>query len=370
MKLQNSQQKSIQHAFIPPQNIVPLAGFKTEGYQDLFRLGIGLDEKNLGRMIAAMDAIQPTVTTGSMVTPLQFLQAWLPGFVHIITAARKIDEILGMSVVGSWKDEEVVQGVMELTGTAVPYGDLTNVPFSSWNVNFERRTIVRFEEGMRVGKLEAERAAAVRVDSAGTKRASAALALEVLRNLVGFFGYNAGANRTYGLLNDPGLPAYITVPPGGGGLTTWASKTFLEITADIRLFVKTLRTQSQDQIDPASINMTMVLPTSVIDYLSTTSTLGDTSVRDWLTKTYPKIRVVSAPEFVGANGGANAVYLFADTILDSSDDNRRVIDQLVPTKFQVVGVSQQTKAYEEDFTNALAGVICKRPWAVSRFSGV
>ena len=50
-----------------------------------------------------------------------------------------------------------MQGVIENTGSAVPYGDLTNVPLSSWNENWVTRTVVRFELGMRVGILEEKR---------------------------------------------------------------------------------------------------------------------------------------------------------------------------------------------------------------------
>jgi hypothetical protein len=31
---------------------------------------------------------------------------------------------------------------------------------------------------------------------------------------------------------------------------------------------------------------------------------------------------------------------------------------------------QLTKGYEEDYSNATAGIMCKRPWAVTRWSGI
>lgn len=356
-------------AHIAPRNVKPLvlAMMTAADFNDLPLLGIGLDERNIERMIAAMDAmdaIEPTITTGSVPTPIQFLQNWLPGFVKIITAARKIDDLVGITTAGSWEDEEVVQGVMELTGTSVPYGDLTNIPFSSWNVNFERRTVVRFEEGMQVGKLEEARAARIRVDTGASKRESAALALEIQRNRIGFYGYNSGAGRTYGFLNDPSLPAYSNLPTGG-----WATATFLQITADIRSMVQALRTQSTDTIDPEKTDLTLALASDVVDYLTTTSDYG-VSVRDWLTKTYPRVRIVSAPELNDANGGANVAYLYAESVDDQSSDDGRTFVQVVPSKFQVLGVQQTAKGYMEDYTNASAGIMCKRPYAVIRRSGL
>jgi hypothetical protein len=369
-----------EHSYLAPRDIKPIKGFDAREYEALRKIGIGfkdgatlqsmMDSSILAKIMGyAADSLQPTVTTASIGTPVQFLQNWLSGFVFIITAARKIDELVGITTTGSWEDEEIVQGVMERTGSAQPYGDFTNVPFSSWNVNFERRTNIRFEEGMMVGREEEARAARMRVDTAAMKREAAAVQLEIIRNTVGFFGYNSGLNRTYGFLNDPSLPAYVTVATGASGSTLWANKTMLEICKDIRSAVASLRNQSQDTIDPTSTPMTLAIATVVVDYLSTISDLG-VSVWDWLKENYPLIRVVSAPQLNAANGGANVFYLYADRINDSSTDGGRVFLQNVPAKFMLLGVQQLTKGYEEDYSNATAGVMCKRPFAVVRRSGI
>jgi hypothetical protein len=317
----------------------------------------------------AMDsAFTAPVTTASIPTPLQFLQQWLPGFVKVMTAARKIDDILGVKTVGSWRDQEIVQGIVEPAGVAGEYGDFTDIPFTNWNTNFERRTIIRGEAGIQVGMLEEERASAMRLNSAETKRQQAAVSLEILRNAVGFYGYDAGNNRTFGLLNDPNLLPYITSVTGTG----WIGASFQAICNDIRIAVRTLRLQSQDQVDPEKVDLTLVLPTGKVDLLTTVTDFG-ISVRDWLTQTYPKIRVVSAPEFGGANGTDDVFYLFADDIdsaIDGSSDGGEVFAQLVQTKFQTVGVEKRAKTYIEDYTNGTAGVLCKRPWAVVRVTGI
>jgi hypothetical protein len=113
----------------------------------------------------------------------------------------------------------------------------------------------------------------------------------------------------------------------------------------------------------------MALATDAVDFLSVTSDFG-VSVRDWLTKTYPRIRVVSAPELNDANGGANVMYMQADSVSDSSTDDGRTWAQMVPSKFQLVGVEQRAKGYTESYSNALAGVLLKRPYAVIRRTGI
>lgn len=330
---------------------------------------IALDALGAFRSGAAMDSnFAPMATTPSMPTPIQFLQTWLPGFVKVMTAARKIDVAVGIKTVGSWEDQEIVQGIVEPAGTVVEYGDLTNIPLANWNTNFERRTIVRGEMGMAVGMLEEGRAAAMRLNSAETKRQGAAVQLEIFRNAIGFYGWNNSINRTFGLLNDPNLPAFISSSVSGG----WANGSFQQITGDIRMAVVQLRTQSQDQIDPEKVELTLLLPTSKVDYLSVTTDFG-ISVRDWITQTYPKMRIESAPEFQSANASADVFYLYADEIdssIDGSTDGGETFAQLVQTKFMTVGVEKRAKSYVEDYANASAGVLCKRPWAVVRVTGI
>ena len=370
-------QKELSH--IGPRNVRSLRALDAaareelaRNYADLQRLGIGFHGRSLDHMIhaLAMDNLEPSVTSPSIATPIQFLQTWLPGFVEIMTAPRKIDDLVGITTAGDWQNEQVVQGVLERTGTATPYGDLTNVPLSSWNTNFETRTIVRFEEGMRVGRLEEARASAIRVDSAAEKRASAALSLEIERNKVGFYGFNDGDGKTYGFLNDPGLPAYVGVAATGTGNTTpWVNKTFLQIQADLLEAIQTLRTQSKDLIDPRKVPITLAVATGSVDYLSTTADFG-ISVTAWLKEAYPNIRVESAPQLDAAEGGDNVFYLYAEQVPESGSDDGRTFMQVVPAKFMVLGVAQQAKGYEEDYTNATAGVFCKRPYAVVRRSGI
>ena len=369
--------KSIEHSHIGPRQVGPLnmSVDDVADYLALSQIGIGLPRGEVMKMAKfamdsfAMDDQQSGITAGSITTPIQFLQNWLPGFVRVITAARKIDELIGITTTGSWEDEEVVQGIMEPIGNAVPYGDYTNVPLSSWNANFVRRTVVRFEHGIKVGMLEEARAARIRVSTAAEKRSSAALSLEIQRNLIGFNGYNSGNNLTYGFLNDPGLPAYVTVATGASSSTLWSTKTFLEITADIRAAAAKLQTQSQDTINPEDREITLAVPTDSYQYLSVTSDFG-ISVRDWITKTYPKMRVVSAPQLNFANGGANVFYMFAESVDDGASDDSRTWVQVVPAKFQALGVEKQAKAYVEDYSSATAGAFLKRPYAVVRYTGI
>lgn len=373
---------SVTHSYISARNVRPfdLKNVTDAAVASLAKIGLVFDHgivedqlialKKAGAFRASgMDAsFSAMATTPTMPTPIQFLQTWLPGFIKVMTAARKIDDIIGIKTVGSWEDQEIVQGIVEPSATVAEYGDYTNIPLASWNTNFVRRTIVRGEMGMAVGLLEEGRASAMRLNSADTKRQGAAIALEIFRNAVGFYGWNSTNNQTFGFLNDPALPAFITAPSTG-----WTGATFAAIQGDLRASIVQLRTQSQDQIDPEKVPLTLAISTNKVDFLSVTTDYG-VSVRDWLTQTYPKVRVTSAPELTAAGtSNQDVFYLFAEEIdasIDGSSDGGETFAQLVQSKFITLGVEKRAKSYVEDYSNGTAGTLCKRPWAVVRVTGI
>ena len=312
----------------------------------------------------AQDAAPALQTTPSNMTPVQFLQYWIPEMIKIVTASRDADEILGRDFAGSWEDEEIVQPVIEYTGLPRVYGDKTTFNLASFNINYETRTIVRFEQDVEVGKLEEARAAKQRVDAQGTKRDAAATALAIAANDIAFFGYNSGNNKTYGLLNDPSLPAYTAFAQGAASSTTWASKTFNEIVADIKAMMSALRVRSGNNFKPERDACTLALSVAVVDQLQTVNQLGGTSVMDWLRKTYPGCRVTSAVQLDGANSTANVAYLFADTI-----DGKKVIAQYMQDALRLIGVEQGAKNFKEVYSNATAGVMLRMPVGLVRYTG-
>lgn len=305
---------------------------------------------------------------------IQFLQSWLPGQVQVVTAARKADELMGVTTAGAWEDEEIIQEILELVGVAMPYSDLGNIPLSSWNLTYEKRGVVRFEEGFSVGELEGLRSGRIGVNSSDAKRKAAALALEISRNRVGFYGYaNAASYPVYGFLNDPNLPAYIAVAAGAAG-TTWDKKTRNEIVKDLLTALNALRTKSKEVIDPTATPIILAVASDKVDYLSTPAegtgaAQGETAM-DWLKTNYPNVTVKSAVELNGANGGADVFYMYAESVGDSGTDGGGVIEQIVPTRFRPLGVDTSVKVVTEDFTNATSGALVKRPFAVYCATGI
>ena len=333
----------------------------------LKKLGIAFPEKVVRdyRDLYALDAAPSTITTPSNPTPVQFLQAFNPEIVEVATAPVDADEIIGRSTLGSFADEQVVQTIVERVGQAQPYGDYVNPALASWNVNFEPRTIVRFEQSFEVGTLEEERAAKMRLSAAKEKREACSVSLNIERNLIAYNGYADGTNKTYGLLNDPNLPAYVTAAATGTSSSTeWADKTFLQIQADLLSMIAGLQNSSKNLYNPKTIDATLIVALESEQYLQKTSDYG-VSCMKWLNDNYPKIKVKSTYFFNGANGGSNVAFLVADAI-----NGKKTIDQYVPEVFRALGVFNKGKSYEEFFANATAGVMVRQPVGVYCLSGI
>lgn len=300
----------------------------------------------------------------------QFLQTWLNGQVRVAIQPRKADLLMGITTAGSWEDEELIQEIMELVGVAQPYSDFGNIPLSSWKLSYERRGVVRFEEGFQVGELEALRSGRIGIDSASTKREAAQLALEVARNRVAMFGYQTSATRpVYGFMNDPNLPSYVNNASG----KAWDVATREEQIKDILTGLAALRRQSKEVIDPKTTPITLAVASDQVDYLATPggtgSNTGETAF-DWLQKNYPNVTIRSVYELNKAVGGKNAFYLYANNVADTGTDGGGVIEQVIQTKLRPLGVDTSIKVVTEDFTNATSGAMVKRPFAIYRASGI
>ncbi len=338
--------------------------------KDLASLGVSMDSALMPDIKAhfgttySLDG-NPLQTSSSVSNPVQFFQYWAPEAVEIATCARKIDDIAGRTIAGSFEDEEIVTTILERTGSAQPYTDTADVPFASWNQNFETRSIVRFEEGFEIGALEGMRASRMQVDTHKEKSAAVAESLAIEMNNIGFWGYADGENKTYGLLNEPNLPAYVTVAEGAQSDTSWNSKTFAEITSDIITAVSALVNRLGGLFDPINDEFTLSLALAASQSLNIMNELGSKSVYSWLKETYPKIRIIPAIELNGANGGSNVFYLHVSKV-----NGKDVIKQYIADALRLIGVERRAKTTIEDYACATAGVLVQQPVGVVRYSGI
>jgi hypothetical protein len=345
----------------------------------LEKLGISVSPEfarnfNRNAISIALDAgITQPVTTPSNGTPVQFLQEFLPGVVNILTVVRKADLLAPVVTAGEWHLEEIVLKTMEHTSNAQLYSDFGGVPLVSFNEVFERRQVVRFELGVQQNPLADARAAATGTVPSNEKRVALADGFEILRNDIAFNGFNVGTGKTYGILNDPNLPAYVTVATGAGGNTTFASKTTVEIINDLSTAIRALEIQAGGNIDPTLNTINLEIPLAFNHFLTRSdgSFSNGLTAMEWLSKNYPTINVITVPQFAGANAGENVFYLKAVSVDNSGTDGGESIIQVVPAKMRAMGSVQNEKGgTTEGYTAAYAGVFTKRPYAVVRFTDI
>jgi len=328
---------------------------------------------NRGNGIALDAGITQNVTAVSGGTPLQFLQEFLPGVVNILTMVRKADMLAPVVTAGEWHLEEVVLKTMEHTSSPQLYSDHGGVPLSSFNETYERRQIVRFENGIEQTPLADARSAATGTSPQDEKRKALADSFEILRNDIAFNGFNVGTGKTYGILNDPNLPAYITVATGASSDTVWETKTSAEIVSDLSTAIKALEIQAGGNIDPTMNRIDLDLPLAFNHYLtrSDSSFSNGKTPMEWLKDNYPMINVVTVPQFTGADAGENVFYLKAVSVDNSGTDGGEAMIQVVPAKMRATGSVPNVKGGNtEGYTSCYAGVWTKRPYAVYRASGI
>jgi hypothetical protein len=329
---------------------------------------------NRNAISIALDAgITQPVTTPSNGTPVQFLQEFLPGVVNVLTVVRKADQVAPVVTAGEWHFEEIVLKTMEHTSNAQLYSDHGGVPLVSFNETFERRQVVRFELGVQQNPLADARAAATGTVPQNEKRVALAEGFEILRNDIAFNGFNSGTGKTYGILNDPNLPAYVTVATGAGGNTTFASKTTVEIINDLSTALRALEIQAGGNIDPTINAISLEIPLAFNHFLTRAdgSFNNGLTAMEWLNKNYPTVKVVTVPQYNLANAGENVFYLKAVSVDNSGTDGGESIIQVVPAKMRALGTVQNEKGgTTEGYTSAYAGVFTKRPYAVVRFTDI
>ena len=345
----------------------------------LEKLGISVSPEfarsfNRNAISVALDAgITQPVTTPSNGTPVQFLQSFLPGVINILTVVRKADMVAPVVTAGEWHFEEIVLKTMEHTSNAELYSDHGGVPLVSFNETFVQRQVVRFELGVQQNPLADARAAATGTVPQNEKRRALAEGFEILRNDIAFNGFNSGTGKTYGILNDPTLPAYISVANGAGGDSTWASKTAVEIINDLSTSIRALEIQAGGNVDPTMNTISLEIPLAFNHFLTRSdgSFNNGMTAMEWLNKNYPMIKVVTVPQFNDANSGENVFYLKAVSVDNSGTDGGESIIQVVPAKMRALGTVQNEKGgTTEGYTSAYAGVFTKRPYAIVRYSDI
>lgn len=315
----------------------------------------------------AQDA-DPMSTTPSIIVPQQFTQWWSPEVVETLFTATMSDDILGVTIAGTWADTKVVIPWKESLGRATRYGDMNNVDFVGMNYNYEYRSVVRLQKGILPTVLAEQQAALARIPLRNDLMDSVATVFNIEEDQIAFYGFDpqvaSTTEPTYGLLNEVGLKAYESLPNGASGDTTWASKTWQEKAADLRFLVNKLVVQMKGHFNPKKHAFKMVFALSVAQTLDDTTNFGY-SLTKYINDTWPNAEIIFAPKFDGADGGENVAYFMLNNI-----GSKTVAEKLVQQKMFLVGFEQTVYGKKELYSMATAGVMVRYPNAIVRVSGI
>ena len=328
-----------------------------------------ITRETLGINFTAMDSQAPYIG-GSVSGRQDLFRSFLPGVIRDMTQMRQIDNVLGMTMIGNFLTKEVVQATEQRTGNAIGYSELASAPRVSYATDYETRNTVRFMIEAEFGGDSDRMAEAAGQDPRATKMSAVTTALEIARNEVSVYGYFGGLNKTYGFLNDPNLPAYITLPNGANATPEWSTKTFLERQKDVVEAITSLELSTGNNFSASMMNFTFVIPSSVNGYLNELNDFGTMSLRKFIQETYPRCTIVPMSDLDSANGGANVFYMFVDNLLGDSSDTGAVMSQLVVSKIESVGTMITYDTQSEKFRNSSAGTIVHRPYAIYRATGM
>jgi len=313
-------------------------------------------------MAIAVDAY-PTLLTA----PNSGVPAWLtttvdPEVINYAIAPMRATEILGGEVKkGDWVHDTMAFAVAEMAGETSSYGDWNNNGSVSANFSFVYRQAYHYQTITQWGEREVERVAAAGngLDYKNMLDRSSVAVLNKFQNRSYFFGVAGMAN--YGLLNDPSLPAATTPITKAAGGTGWALATPTEILSDFQKLFAQLITQTQGLINTSS-QVTVGLPPVSEGYLLNTNNFGVRAI-DVLTKNYPGLKIVSAPEY--ATTGGNLMQMIASEI-DGQDTGYTAFTE----KLRAHAVVTDLSAWKQKKSQGTWGAIIKQPLAYAQMLGI
>lgn len=236
------------------------------------------------------------------------------------------------------------------------YGGADDIPL----VDFDMERVTQRIYGIVVGfttnvqELRAAQRAGRPIDTT-----RAAVARKAIAEKENDFFFNGDADyNAEGLLNATGIQVY-SVPAGDAGGTTWATKTGLEILADIRNARALVAAQPGHEAD------TLVLPPNQYELLQQPVSATDTRILlayiesvNWFR------RVVKAAELVGAGVGS------ADSglVFDSSPEVVALALPMDITRHPSVDMGNLT--WKTPLEERCGGAIVRYPLGICRFDGI
>lgn len=271
----------------------------------------------------AMDAQPALGSVANAGIPSLFTTFVDPKVFQALFAKNNAAVILGEMRKGTWTDDTTLFPFVEHAGEVTSYGDYNEGGTATANANWPMRQNYIFQTMKQWGDREVQRAGKARLNWISEIDASAATQLNKFLNLSYFYGI--GQLQNFGLLNDPGLTAFITPAPKAFGNNLWVTGTIVTATAneiftDIQSLFLQLVNQSQGLINNETKVTLAMSPNSRLALTATNS--FNVNVKTLLKENFPNIRFEDAVQYAvssssnpqGNSLGGNIVQMIADVV--------------------------------------------------------
>lgn len=329
------------------QRLAEDAGIHFHGAMDFLPQGVS---KNFR---LAMDAQPGLVTVSNSGIPSYLANYIDPKIVEVLTAPMKAAQIIGETKKGDWTTITATFPAIESTGEVSSYGDYSQNGSVGVNANFNQRESYHYQTITKWGEKELEMAGLAKIDWASRLNIASALLLNKYQNQTYFFGVSG--LKTYGLLNDPALPASIA--PAGA---VWSTATADVIYEDIRRIFVQLQTQANGTIDQSQALVLAMSP--VLSVALNKTNQYNVNVWDQVKKNFPSIRLETAPEY--ATAGGQLVQMIAENV-----DGQDTATCAFTEKMRAHAIVRDTSSFLQKKSQGTWGTVIFRPAFIASLIG-
>jgi hypothetical protein len=317
-----------------------------------------LDAPTRTKLVAAMDAAGPMVTTPNNGIPAMLTNYFDPRVIEVLVAPMNSELLYSAVQKGDWATDTATFMVVENVGETATYGDYSENGMSGHNAVFPQRQAYGYQTNTQWGDRQMAVAAKARLDYAARQQIASALILRKKENAINLFGVSGLQN--YGLMNDPSLVAPVAPGTGVGG-TTWAQKTSDEIYADFVTLWANLIAQGNGLINTKS-EVTVGIPNVVEQNLTKQNTYGQV-LKDRLKLAYPNMTIETIPEF--ATSGGNLVQMIAKNVEGQPTGELGYAERM-----RAHGVVRHSSSYSEKKSGRNWGAVIYYPNFIAQMLGV
>jgi hypothetical protein len=303
--------------------------------------------------ITSAQAQSPLVTSGNAGIPAFLTYNLDPKLIEVLLAPMKAEVILGPAEKkGDWTTSLAMFIVVEHTGETAAYGDFNANGIADANVNYPQRQNFYYQTHTQWGERELAIAGLGKVDLAAQKNRASIIALKKYQNQIYFYGV-AGL-QTYGLLNDPSLPAPITAQYAW---LTSSSATAATIYSDLQRLVGQVIEQANGTVDQMDEFVVAMSPEQAVALNSTNQ--YNVNVYDQLKKNFPNLRVETAPEY--ATTGGQLVQCIAVEV-----EGVRTAFPAFSELLRAHSVVADTSSWKQKKSQGSFGTVIVRPFLISQ----